>query len=216
MTHSSIQTSKSKFVHITSCRSLDKVAAQNEESIEIWYQFALDKPKPTHSIPQEEWISTIKSLSHILNEKAKTYVVGFFNGDIKAFNKKDHSEILNVKQLHQESIITDALFLKNDALNKKLLITCSALPNSELKISEISQEGKKYHFTQLATSKDELNGINDGFKCLASSPINNEYICSAFQTSEGAPEKALLIWRLDARSLEDAVVGFAKKGMLKR
>ena len=78
-------------------------------------------------------------------------------------------------------MITDALFLKNDTLNKKLLVTCSSLPNPELKVSEISQDGKMLHITQLATSKDEeFNGINDGFKCLASSPINNEYICSAY------------------------------------
>lgn len=114
-------------------------------------------------------------------------------------------------------MITDALFLKNDTLNKKLLVTCSSLPNPELKVSEISQDGKMLHITQLATSKDEeYNGINDGFKCLTSSPINNEYICSAYQTSEHAPEKALLIWRLNARSLDDAIQGFAKKGMLKR
>lgn len=32
-----------------------------------------------------------------MNEKSKTYVVGFFNGDVKVFNKHDHSELLNIK-----------------------------------------------------------------------------------------------------------------------
>jgi hypothetical protein len=69
----------------------------NEESVEIWYSFSLEKPKPTHSIPQDEWVSTIKSLSHVLNEKAKTYLVGFFNGDLKIFSKHDHTELLNIR-----------------------------------------------------------------------------------------------------------------------
>jgi hypothetical protein len=109
------------------------------------------------------------------------------------------------------------LFIKNDALNKKLLVTCSNLPNSELKVSEIINEGKKYQITQLATSNEaEYGGINDGFKCLASSPINNEYIISAYHSSEQAPEKSLLVWRLNQRTLESAELGYSKKGTLKR
>lgn len=75
----------------------DKLGIQNEENVDIYYQFALDKPKPTLSLPQDEWISTIRALSHILNEKPKTYAVGFFNGDVKVFSKKDNKELINVK-----------------------------------------------------------------------------------------------------------------------
>lgn len=76
---------------------LDKVGANTEESVEIWYTFALEKPKLTKSSPQEEWISVVKSLSHIMNEKAKTYVVGFFNGDLKVFDKHDNKEVISVR-----------------------------------------------------------------------------------------------------------------------
>jgi hypothetical protein len=76
---------------------MEKVGVTSESVIELWYSFALEKPKPTHSIPQDEWISTIKALSHIMNEKAKTYVAGFFNGDLKIFSKHNHSEVLEVK-----------------------------------------------------------------------------------------------------------------------
>ena len=71
---------------------IDKLGSQvsTEESIEVYYTLALEKPKPTLSIPQDEWISSIHTLSHILNEKAKTYVVGFFNGDLKVFSKNDN------------------------------------------------------------------------------------------------------------------------------
>ena len=124
------------------------------------YSVALDKPKPQKSIPQEEWISSIGSLRHVLNEKAKTYVVGFFNGDIKVFSKHDHQELLSVKQLHQDSQIEDLLFLKNDALDKKLLVSIASKPNSELKVSEISHiqgagKTKQYQFNTIAQSKEE-------------------------------------------------------------
>ena len=49
--------------------------------------FALEKPKPKQSTPQDEWISTIEPLSHVINEKAKSYAVGFFNGDLKVYSK---------------------------------------------------------------------------------------------------------------------------------
>jgi hypothetical protein len=30
---------------------LDKLGSNTEETVEVWYTFALDKPKPTHSLP---------------------------------------------------------------------------------------------------------------------------------------------------------------------
>jgi hypothetical protein len=41
---------------------MDKVGANSEQVLEIWYTFALDKPKPEVSIPQDEWISCIRAL----------------------------------------------------------------------------------------------------------------------------------------------------------
>lgn len=119
-----------------------------------------------------------------MNEKAKTYVVGFFNGDLKVFSKHNHEEVLSIKQLHQDSIIEDAIFLRNDAIDKKIVVSCSSLPNPDLKVSEVSivhkgpggKAGKEYVFNVLAQSKDELNV--ESFKCLSNNPVSNEYICS--------------------------------------
>jgi len=88
---------KDVFVTTTLQDLIDKVGVSTEATVEVWYSVALDKPKPHKSIPQDEWISSISALKHIANEKAKTYVVGFFNGDIKVFSKHDHSEVLSVK-----------------------------------------------------------------------------------------------------------------------
>ena len=66
----------------------------NENVIDIEYLFALEKPKPTQSTPCDEWISKIVPLSHIVNEKAKSYAVGFFNGDVKVYGQS-HEELLN-------------------------------------------------------------------------------------------------------------------------
>ena len=67
----------------------------NESTIDIHYLFALEKPKPTQSTPCDEWISTIAPLNHVVNEKTKSYAVGFFNGDVKVYGSS-HDELLSV------------------------------------------------------------------------------------------------------------------------
>jgi len=100
----------------------------NEQVLDIHYFFALEKPKPTQSTPCDEWISTIAPLNHIMNEKSKSYAVGFFNGDLKLYSSR-HAELINVSQLHADSQITDALYFKSDSLGSKILITCSEMPD---------------------------------------------------------------------------------------
>ncbi len=115
----------------------------NEKVIEIWYFFALDKPKPKISLPQEEWISVLKSLSHLKNLKAKTFVAAFFNGDIKLIDGKDgkndsQKELFIVSKLHEDKI-SDLIYLKCDNLNgRKFIISCSEVPYPQLKISEVN------------------------------------------------------------------------------
>ena len=72
-----------------------QLSISNETCVDINYLFALEKPKPTQSTPCDEWISSIGPLTHILNEKAKSYAVGFFNGDVKVYGS-GHAELLNV------------------------------------------------------------------------------------------------------------------------
>ena len=74
----------------------------NETVIDISYFFALDKPRPKQSTPCDEWISRIAPLAHIVNEKSKSYAVGFFNGDVKLYSA-GHAELLSVTQLHADS-----------------------------------------------------------------------------------------------------------------
>jgi hypothetical protein len=75
-----------------------------------------------------------------LNEKAKTYVVGFFNGDLKVFSKHDNKEVLSVKSLHTDRI-EDLVFIRNDALDKKIVVSLSGKPDPQLRIGELSQYG---------------------------------------------------------------------------
>lgn len=163
-----------------------------------------------------------------MNEKAKTYVVGFFNGDLKVFDKHEHKELFSVRQLHQDSIIEDALFLRSDTLDKKLVITCSSQPNAELKISELThiaqgKGDKQYQFNLLAQSKEELS--SESFKTLSNNPMNNDYICSSgivnsHQGEEGliTKETGILIWKLDKNLLQgvDHENFESKKGPNKR
>ena len=70
--------------------------------IDINYLFALEKPKPMQSNPCDEWISCIAPLTHIMNEKAKSYAAGFFNGDVQIYGK-GHNELLKITSIHDDS-----------------------------------------------------------------------------------------------------------------
>ena len=78
-----------RFISTTLQELMDKLSLSSETVIEIWYSFALDKPKQKLSIPQDEWISVIRALSHHRNEKARSYVTGFSNGDLKILDGKE-------------------------------------------------------------------------------------------------------------------------------
>lgn len=83
------------FLTLTLQELLEQLSLSNENVIDVYYLLALEKPKPKKSMPQDEWISAISSLSHIINEKAKSYAVAFFNGDVKLYDSK-HAELLSV------------------------------------------------------------------------------------------------------------------------
>ena len=76
------------FLTINLKELLIELGMSNESTIDIQYLFALNKPKPTQSHQCDEWISTISPLYHIVNEKAKSYCVGMFNGDVKVYNSQ--------------------------------------------------------------------------------------------------------------------------------
>ena len=137
----------------------------NETVIDINYLFALEKPKPTQSSPCEEWISSIAPLNHIVNEKAKSYAVGFFNGDVKVYGS-GHAELLNVAQVHADSQITDMLYFKSDTLGHNVLVTCSELPDPQLVISKLGADKKSIEV--MARAKQEYaDEVNCGYTCLA-------------------------------------------------
>ena len=99
----------------------------NESVVEVFYLFALEKPKPKHSSPQDEWVSVISPLTHFVNEKSKSYVVTLMNGDIKLYDNK-HAELLKVTTVHDS--ISCALYFKSDSLNCNVLVTGSESPNA--------------------------------------------------------------------------------------
>ncbi len=101
----------------------------NETIVEVYYLFALEKPKPKHSSPQDEWISVICPLNHFVNEKSKSYVVGLMNGDIKLYDNK-HAELLKVSTTNDS--VSCALYFKSDVLNCNVLVTGSESPNAGL------------------------------------------------------------------------------------
>ena len=83
------------FLNLTIQDLLEDLKLSTETVIEVYYLFALDKPKPTKTTPCDEWISKIVPLSHLVDQKAKSYAVGFFNGDLKIYDS-NHAEVLEV------------------------------------------------------------------------------------------------------------------------
>lgn len=115
------------FLTLTLQDLMDKLMITSEVVLEIWYSFALEKPKQKVSIPQDDWISALKALHHEKNLKAKTYVAGFFNGDIKIFDGKDknHTELAHLTRVH-ENQITDILYLKSEELQGRKFVISSS------------------------------------------------------------------------------------------
>ena len=131
-----------------------------------------------------------------MNEKSKSYAVGFFNGDLKLYNSK-HAELLSVSQLHADSQITDTLYFKSDVLGSKILVTCSEMPDPQLVISRVSPD--KSSIEVIARAKEEL--MEDsfcGYTCLAQNPLNLERFVSSSQIigSENA-DQGINIWEVN-------------------
>lgn len=143
---------------------MDRLNLTGENVIEIWYSFALEKPKPTVSLPQEEWISVIESLKHDKNIKAKTYAAAFFNGDVKIIDGKDknHKELVVLSKLHQDQI-QDLIYSKVG--EKKLLVSCSLMPYPELIVTEIDTHDGTHQI--LGRAEDELADMLRGWNQLA-------------------------------------------------
>jgi hypothetical protein len=57
---------------------MEELQLSGETVLQVSYFFALDKPKPEKSIPQDEWISH-------LSFHGDYFVASFFNGDVKLF-----------------------------------------------------------------------------------------------------------------------------------
>ena len=171
-----------------------QLSLSNENLIDIHYLFALEKPKPTKSNPCDEWISSIAQLNHVVNEKSKSYAVGFFNGDVKVFDSS-HSELLNVASLHKDSQITDMLYFKSDALNSKILVTCSEMPDPTLVISKLAADKKSIEI--IARAKNELmEETFCGYTCMAQDPLNLERFVTSSQIIDDA-DHGINLWEIN-------------------
>jgi hypothetical protein len=95
--------------------------------------------------------------------KAKTFVAGFFNGDIKIFDGKDknHTELAHLTRVH-ENQITDILYLKSEVLQgRKFVISSSEQPYPDLKILEVCDKNKVKVIASVAEDlSDQVNGWN--------------------------------------------------------
>ena len=150
---------KNTFLSTTLGDLLAQLGQSNETIVEVYYLFALGKPKPKHSSPQDEWIFVICPLNHFVNEKAKSYVVGLMNGDIKLYDNK-HAELLKVSTVNDT--ITCGLYFKSDTLNCNILVTGSESPNAGLQFGQIGAERSNYTVVGNANTKivEQSEGVS--------------------------------------------------------
>ena len=130
-----------------------------------------------------------------MNEKVKSYCVGLFNGDVKVFNS-NHTEVLTVSNVHDDSQITDMLYFKSDVMNgAKLLVTCSELPNPTLVVSRLAQD--KTGIEVIARAKDQfMEDAACGYTCMAQNPLTPEKFVSSSQIIEDA-DQGIQLWQID-------------------
>ena len=194
---------------------MDKLMVQAEQVLEIWYTFALEKPQKKISIPNDEWISVISAYKRMRNTKMSTFVVGFFNGDLKIFDGKNQKqeELVCVQGLHADQI-TDAAYLKSETMDgKKFLLTCSLEPQPALKVCIVGTESNSVDLiSQVSTELSEALG---GWNSLSVNPTNNDLIASssinllrkpAVTGMEGELDLgSIQMWRLSEDSLYNQV-----------
>ena len=196
---------------------MDRLQLTGEHLMRLWYSFALDKPKPSVSLPQDEWISAISSLKHEKNIKAKSYVAAFFNGDLKVLDGKDknHKEVLLISKLHQDQI-SDVIYTKvsdegaGALAGKKILVTCSEQPFPELIVSEIDTANGQVK--TLGKVNEDLADRLNGWNRLAQNPVEGGLFASCskeFVRGDGAESYgeskdigSIQLWKLNDQTLQ--------------
>ena len=145
----------------------------------MWYTFALDKPDKKVSIPQDEWVSCLRSLSSLRSNKASLYAVSFFNGDVKIYDGKDTSgkEILSATNLHNDQI-QDMLFIKSESLSdRRFVVTASAQPAPAMKVSEYTADTNDFKVVS-QTSGDYSEALG-GWNSLSVNPVDMDMFAAS-------------------------------------
>lgn len=211
------------FVTTTLQDLMDKLSLQTETVLEIWYSFALDKPKKTLSIPQDEWISAIRALRNVRGSSASSYAVAFFNGDLKIYDGKadEKKEAVVVQHMH-ENRIDDVLYLVSESMEgNKYLVTCSQQPDPALKVCRVGSDDKSV--TLMSQASSEFGEALGGWNNLSLNPADHDVFAASSvnfvkkpqgDVAEGQRELgSIQVWKLSDETLTNQAV---RVGSLKR
>lgn len=127
----------------------------NDETIEITYTFAMNKPKEDQKIENDEWIRVIKTLfSFEDNKEIAPMAVGFFDGSVKIFSEE--SEVIYNKQLH-EDIVNDLIFNRESETEYTLI---TAGNDEEIQVHKLTQTDEKLLDTRIANIRQQANALS--------------------------------------------------------
>jgi len=160
-----------------------------EETIEIFYCFALEKPKLTKTIQEEDWVWDISKFDGLLNEKGY-YGVAHFDGSVAIFN--ENSQRISKYQITEEGAVRALRIIPSKAEGQEdcyYVLTGSA--DEKVRVGWL-KTGKKMRFEP----KIEATGHEGSVECLDVDPVNSNFFAT------GGIDKNLRIWKFDHQAVE--------------
>jgi len=161
-----------------------------EETIEIFYCFALEKPKLTKTIQEEDWVWDISKFDGLLNEKGY-YGVAHFDGSVAIFN--ENSQRISKYQITEDGAVRALRIIPSKAEGQENCYYVLTGSNDEKVRVGLLQAGKKMKFEP----RIEASGHQGGIECLDVDPVNSELFAT------GGVDKTLRIWKFEHKGTEN-------------
>ncbi len=177
-----------------------------EETIEIFYCFALEKPKLTKTIQEEDWVWDISKFDGLLSmfrvnyffspfsiDEKGYYGVAHFDGSVAIFN--ENSQRISKYQITEDGAVRALRIIPSKAEGHENCYYVLTGSNDEKVRVGLLQAGKKMKFE----SRIEASGHQGAIECLDVDPVNSELFAT------GGTDKTLRIWKFEHKASENVI-----------
>eukprot|EP01017_Pseudomicrothorax_dubius_P035253 TRINITY_DN4910_c0_g1_i2.p1 TRINITY_DN4910_c0_g1~~TRINITY_DN4910_c0_g1_i2.p1 ORF type:complete len:493 (+),score=123.99 TRINITY_DN4910_c0_g1_i2:99-1481(+) len=163
-----------------------------EETLSIYYTFALNKPKLKSKNQEEDWVKAVSPVAGLKREY-RPYVVGLFNGSISLYSSNNVK--VKTAELCADSPVK-ALQVSENPVYKSLTqqMVIAGCGDETVRVAQLVLSEKD---PELSTLEGFL--VGEGHRCTVESvdvnPLDGHLFCS------GGFDGSLLIWKLDSDAL---------------